>query len=195
MADPRIFYDHLPYKYFKSIGKPNSKYVYVARNPKEVAISTYNFLTTKKHGGLLFGFNESWDQFFESFIKGETYYGSWLEHVSEWWRHRNDENVLFIWYEELLNDLPGSIKRIAEFLEQPVSEKLKQEICEKASFEAMKSDKDVKVADFLLLPPSAFFRAGTNKSWKDVFTKEQNSKMDKLLMAAKHVLNWNIDFS
>ena len=28
-------------------------------------------------------------------------YGPWLKHVREGWEHRNDENVLFITYEEL----------------------------------------------------------------------------------------------
>ena len=56
-----------------------------------------------------------------------------------------------------------------------------EKICAKASFEVMKTDRDVKVADFLLLEPAAFFRSGTNRSWEEVFTDEQIGKIDQLL--------------
>uniref|UniRef100_A0A914EKW9 Sulfotransferase domain-containing protein n=1 Tax=Acrobeloides nanus TaxID=290746 RepID=A0A914EKW9_9BILA len=178
MQDPRIFIEHVPYKIYKSVGNKKSKYIYIARNPREVAVSLYKILSTKKPfpNNLLVGFNGTWGQFFDSFIKGETYYGGWFDHVSEWYEHRNDANVLFIWYEELLRDLSGSIIRIAGFLEDLV-----KDICEKASFEVMKTDKDVKVADFLLLEPSTFFRSGTNRSWEEMFTDEQKAEIDQLM--------------
>lgn len=64
----------------------------------------------------MIGFNGNWDEFLEFFIKGNAYYGSWYDHVAEWWTHRNDENVLFLWYEDLLRDLSGSVRKIAAFL-------------------------------------------------------------------------------
>lgn len=39
--------------------------------------------------------------FADMFIKGQVYWGSWAEHVLGWWRHRDDENVLFLKYEDM----------------------------------------------------------------------------------------------
>lgn len=105
------------------MGHPNTKYIYIARNPKEVAISQYEILKTKKPfpNNLMIGFNGNWDEFFECFIKGNAYYGSWFDHVTEWWAHRDDENVLFLWYEDLLRDLPAAIRKIATFLSSLLS--------------------------------------------------------------------------
>ena len=30
-----------------------------------------------------------------------VYWGSWAEHVLGWWRHRDDENVLLLKYEDM----------------------------------------------------------------------------------------------
>lgn len=30
-----------------------------------------------------------------------VFYGSWFDHVLSWWRHKDDENVLFLKYEEM----------------------------------------------------------------------------------------------
>lgn len=64
----------------------------------------------------------------------------------------------------------------------------------KTSFEKMKSDKDVKVADFLMVQPSTFFRSGTNNSWKEMFTKEQEQEIDQMLNHLKDTLKWDVNF-
>ena len=81
-----------------------------------MAISNYKLSIANRHGTLLFGFQGDFDDYLKRFVRGETYYGSWLDHVSEWWEHKNDANVLFIWYEDLLKDTAKAIKKIANFL-------------------------------------------------------------------------------
>merc|ERR1712014_383145 len=34
-----------------------------------------------------------------------------------WWEHRNDEDVLFLFYTDILEDHVGTVKRVAEFMD------------------------------------------------------------------------------
>lgn len=46
--------------------------------------------------------------------------GPYFEHIKNGWAHRNYENVLFIFYEDLRRDLTGSLKILAKFLGKPL---------------------------------------------------------------------------
>ena len=41
---------------------------------------------------------------------------SYWEFLMSWWPHRNDENLLWLWYEDMKADHRGVVKRVAEFL-------------------------------------------------------------------------------
>ena len=43
-------------------------------------------------------------------------FGDWFDHVLEWWKHRNAENILFIKYEDMKKDHRGAVKKVAEFI-------------------------------------------------------------------------------
>ena len=100
---PRVFYDHYALYGMMPGGPPNSttsKYnIYVARNPKNVLVSLYyHCVSGKDH----LGFSGEWDDLFAAFINGETFFGSWFDHVLEWWKHKDDRNVLFLKYEDII---------------------------------------------------------------------------------------------
>ena len=43
-------------------------------------------------------------------------FGLWFDHVLEWWKHRDAENILFLKYEDMKKDHCGAVKKIAEFI-------------------------------------------------------------------------------
>jgi hypothetical protein len=45
-----------------------------------------------------------------------------LEHIKDGWSRRHEANVLFLFYEDLIADLRGSLVKLAEFLGKPLSE-------------------------------------------------------------------------
>jgi hypothetical protein len=126
---PRIFKSHLSYR---DIPKGPCKYIYVARDGKDVAVSNYHLHRT------YFRFEGTFAEFFERFLRGRIGYGSWFRHVAGWWAHRHDPNVLFLTYEELTRDLEGCLRRISAFCGFAVPPERFPGIVERCRFEFMK---------------------------------------------------------
>ncbi|HTL55014.1 MAG TPA: sulfotransferase domain-containing protein [Candidatus Limnocylindrales bacterium] len=126
---PRIFKSHLSYR---AIPKGPGRYIYVARDGRDVAVSYYNLYRNYNQ------YQGSFDEFFWRFMRGKLHYGSWFEHVEGWRKHRHDLNILFLSYEELRRDLEGCIRRISAFCQIKVPEETLPRIVERCSFDFMK---------------------------------------------------------
>ena len=91
MKSPRTFKSHTNYEFMPG-GEPAkspAKYIYVARNPKDVAVSMYYHASAIKS----FEFTGDWNVFYEYYISGKAEGGSWFNHILEWWKHRGMYNV------------------------------------------------------------------------------------------------------
>ena len=86
LPSPRALKTHLPYQMMPGgdPAKSVAKYIYIARNPKDVAVSLFYHIFRFKE----FMFDGDWNSFFELFMKGEVECGSWFDHVLEWWKHK-----------------------------------------------------------------------------------------------------------
>jgi hypothetical protein len=126
---PRIFKSHLSYR---DIPKGPCKYIYVARNGKDVAVSYYHL--DRRYNG----YEGTFAEFFDRLLRGQVEFGSWFRHVRGWWRHRHDPNVLFLTYEELARDLEGCIRKITAFCGFDVPPERLPVILERCSFAFMK---------------------------------------------------------
>ncbi|XP_073972158.1 sulfotransferase 1C4-like [Rhodnius prolixus] len=118
MNSPRHFKTHLP----PSLLPPNlvdtCKVVYVARNPFDVAASFY-------HHNKLFrahGYQGDFKKYWELFEKDLILYSPYWEHIKEGWELRNHPNFLFLFYEDLLRDLPSNITKISKFLDKTMTD-------------------------------------------------------------------------
>ena len=60
------------------------------------------------------------------------------ENVRTWWEFRDLPNILFVHFANLKRDMPGQMRRIAEFLEVSVDETRWETILEYCSFDWMK---------------------------------------------------------
>ena len=109
LTPPRAFKSHMPYERMLC-GLPNStpcKYIYVARNPKDLATSFYHHYRAYHVPGM------EWKEFFEYFL---VEFGDYFDHVLSWWAHKDDDNVLFIKFEDLKQDPVTTIAQIATFM-------------------------------------------------------------------------------
>ncbi|NWW53380.1 ST3A1 sulfotransferase, partial [Pedionomus torquatus] len=95
---PRVFATHLPYYLVpKDLRKKRARVIYVSRNPKDVMVSYYHFskyMTTLEE---ISDFN----LLMERFLAGKVLGSSWSDHVSGWYSHAEDFNILFLTYEEM----------------------------------------------------------------------------------------------
>ena len=111
-------------------------------------------------------------------------YGSWLRHVEGWWAHRDDPNVLFLHYEDLVHDLAGSLHRIARFCDLDVAPERFDGILERCGFAFMKAHESQ--FDPLLgmmwergPRPNAHLRKGQAGGWKEHLSPEQEARFQR----------------
>ena len=142
-------------------------------------VSTYHHYLAIKP----LGFTGTWDDLFRMFMDGKPYYGFWFDHVLEWWKHKDDPNVLFLKYEDLKTDLVSNVQKIVDFLGCGLTPAVIQSIAEQTTFENMKS---TATANYSWIPsvvytPDAvnpFMRKGEVGGWKSYFTAEQSAEFD-----------------
>ncbi|KAJ1955062.1 hypothetical protein GGI12_005648, partial [Dipsacomyces acuminosporus] len=168
---PRLFKSHMAYDMAPGGDPAQSpcKYIYIARNPKDVCASYYHFESDKSWSGYYQG---GWDHWFQMFVEGRVQRGDWFDHVLSWWKHKDCENILFLKYEDMKKDIDTELRKIASFVGVEVSPGELESIKEQIGFSSMKSNefssmKDVKELD-------KFYRKGKAGSWKELFTVQQN---------------------
>ncbi len=178
LLSPRYMSTHLPFALVPRSSEHTVKYIYLARNPKDVAVSFFHFMCSAP----VFDFDGTWEEFLQYFIKGNLPAGgSYFDHILEWWSHKDDENVLFLKYEDLKKDLKSQVKIIAEFLGFKLSDEEAQAVAEKCTFQAMKSNPNLEVNKFSkVIKKGSHLRKGVVGDWKNHFSNEQLKEFNKL---------------
>ena len=132
VANPRVFKSHCP----RDKVAKGAKYIYVARNPGDVLVSFYHFLIPY--------FKVSVDDipfevFSDLFFFGaKSSHGFFFNHLLGWWEVRDDPNVLWLFFEDLKEDLPQCVEKISKFMGIELTDELKSIVLENSSFEFMK---------------------------------------------------------
>uniref|UniRef100_A0A8C3FB25 Sulfotransferase n=1 Tax=Chrysemys picta bellii TaxID=8478 RepID=A0A8C3FB25_CHRPI len=178
---PRLISSHLPCGLFPtSFHGSNAKVIYTVRNPKDICVSLYYY---SKMASFL-EFQEDFGEFVELFSAGKVLFGSWFQHVKGWLGLRDRLNFLLLTYEEMHQDLRGSVERICQFLGKPLDARALDGVVENASFQAMKQN---KMCNFSLAPrflldqtQSSFLRKGITGDWKNQLTTAQSENFDRI---------------
>ena len=129
-AHPKAFKSHLCWEEVPKGGR----YINVYRNPEDALVSMYRFL-------------EGW--FFEPgticlaefagefFLKRQDSSNYW-SHAASWWRQRQRDDVLLLCFEHMIEDLPGTVQRIAGFIGCPIDEDLHRLVVNQSKLQFMK---------------------------------------------------------
>ncbi|XP_071488936.1 sulfotransferase 1A1-like [Diadema antillarum] len=176
---PRVIQTHLRLKYMPQDLLKKAKVIYVARNPKDTALSWFNFL--KEDPACL---SLTLESVIRQYLDGTCTYGSWADHVKEFWEIRQHyENLLIVFYEDILRDPVKHVRMVANHIGRPLSEALLQRVVENSSLSRMKKTYD-KRAEQLNEPLAESVRlkyvsTGKVGRWKNYFTVEQNEIYDE----------------
>ncbi len=129
-ASPRGFKSHLEWEQLPR----GAKYINVIRDPLDVAYSMYRFMD----GWFVEPGTISADVFAIARAKDVPYH----KHLMSWWRHRDDEDVLYLVYEHMKQNHEMAIRQIAEFSGIELDDELMAIALEHSSIEYMKTHKD-----------------------------------------------------
>ncbi|XP_077357135.1 sulfotransferase 4A1 isoform X4 [Festucalex cinctus] len=181
LTSPRLIKSHLPYRFLPTgMHDGEAKIIYMARNPKDLVVSYFEFhrsLRTMSYRG-------TFQEFCQRFMNDKLGYGSWFEHVLGFWEHRMDSNVLFLKYEDMYKDLGALVEQLAWFL--GVS-------CDKVQHEAMVESCNQLIEQCCSSEALSICR-GRVGLWKDVFTVSMNEKFDAVYRQKMGNSNLKFDF-
>ena len=178
MASPekkRVIKTHLNWEQIPYSEK--ARYIAVIRDPKDVFVSNYFF--AKAIGGPAIPPLKTWYRMFvsESFLVG----GSWAVNAAGYWAQRNRPNVLVLSFKSMKQDLAGTVRRVAEFLDVRVGDEVIESVCAQAGFAYMKGI-DSKFSVWKMTPWSSqgsMMRKGVQGGSSELLSAEQQRHIDR----------------
>lgn len=132
VADPRVFKSH---ERTGTIAK-GGKYIHVCRDPRDALVSFWRFLPAYMAvppGDI------SIEEFTDAIFGGVSLSGGVWDFFTDWWQWKDEPNVLWVCFEDLKSNLKAQIRRIAKFMEIPLTEDLLSTVEEKSSFAFMEA--------------------------------------------------------
>jgi len=189
----RFLKTHLPVDAL--VFSEKAKYIYIGRDGRDVVWSMYNHHATANDGWYDALNNtpgrvgppiekpvDSVVQYFHEWVERDGYpWWPFWENIRSWWAIRDLPNVHLLHYANLKQDMPGEIRKIAEFLEIPVKEDSWETILHHCSFDYMKAHATKSVplgGAFWEGGAQTFIHKGANGRWRDVLSAEEIRKYE-----------------
>ncbi|XP_044759626.1 sulfotransferase 1E1-like isoform X2 [Coccinella septempunctata] len=177
----RFIKTHLPLSLLpKNLLTAGCKVIYIARNPKDVAVSFYHLNRLIRTQGYKGDFTTYWKYFQENLQPWTPYW----DHVLEAWNLKHESNLLFMFYEDMVKNTKRAIMRVQDFLGTNYED---EEICaleKHLQIENFRKNSSVnfdllKNLGILIQGEQEFIRRGKNGEWKNEFHGELNEMADK----------------
>lgn len=194
----RIVKTHLPLDALTF--SPKAKYLYIARDGRDVAWSLYNHHANG---------NELWYQllnetpgrvgpplgrpdpdirrYFLHWLEndGQPFWSYW-ENIATWWAARDLPNVKLVHFNALKADPEGEMRAIADFLGCDIAEDVWPRILEHCSFDYMKANaQNVAPLGGAIFDggASSFINKGVNGRWRDVLSAADCARYEAKALA------------
>jgi hypothetical protein len=171
----------------------DARYICVVRDPKDVFVSSYHFTRAMVMGSLM----PSVEGWLDAYLSPDTALGSWAQHVACYWKLRDEPNVLFMTYESMRADLPGTVDRIAALLGVALTDEERAAVIERSSFAHMKSighKFDAPGAPWAS-SAGAMMRKGESGASGEMLTAEQQRRIDDFWQAELAALGCDFPYA
>ena len=179
LPSPKILKSHLPFDLLPPNLLDECKVIMCMRNPKDTAVSAFH------HEKLLIShaFKGDFQTYFNLLLNDLPCYSSYFEYTVEAWKRRDHPNLCIVFFEEMKENLPAVIKKVAKFLEKELTPDQIQKLTTHLSFKEMKqnisvNNEDIREAAFVPGSEGSFIRKGEVGDWKNYFTDDMNRRMD-----------------
>ncbi|MDF1867668.1 MAG: sulfotransferase domain-containing protein [Saprospiraceae bacterium] len=176
---------------------PKAKYIYMARDGRDVLWSLHNHHSTANEGwydtlnntpGLVdppIGKPEGdIKEYFHNWLNNDGYpFWSMWENVKSWWEISELPNVHFVHFANLKKDMAGEIRKVAAFLDIPIDESKWEDILEHCSFNYMKENATASVplgGIFWEGGAKTFIHKGKNGRWRDFLSEEESQNYERI---------------
>ncbi|XP_063381064.1 sulfotransferase 1C4-like [Cydia fagiglandana] len=137
---PRFIKTHLPLSLLPPKLLKTAKVIYVARDPRDVAVSYY-YLHKLTMKGMI---RTSFETFWETYKRDLLPWTPIIAHTNEAWMKRHEPNLHFVFYEDMIKDLKKEVHRISKFLgTTQYSDKELEDLSSYLSFDSLKKNKSV----------------------------------------------------
>jgi aryl sulfotransferase len=178
--------DALPYS-------PKAKYIYIGRDGRDVFWSWHHHWANFKpevmalissfypdeppvpypNPDIRLAFHDWLD------LDGHPNWPFW-SHVQGWFDARDLPNLMLLHFADLKADMPGQIRKVADFLGIEIAPETWPAILEHCSFDYMRKH---AVADPMQAPAlvgggATFINKGTNGRWREILTDEDNARFE-----------------
>ena len=195
----RFLKTHLPVDAL--VFSEKAKYIYIGRDGRDVVWSLFNH-----HANA----NEAWYDalnntpgrvgppierppedivaYFREWLEKDGYpFWSFWQNLRTWWAIRDLPNVRLVHFEALKRDMPGEIRKIAEFLDIPIDESRWDAIVENCTFDYMKRNaaKSAPLGGiFWDGGAETFINKGVNGRWRNVLPDIDVRNYETMVAAA-----------
>lgn len=209
LPSPRVIATHLPCSLLpggitEEEGS-GGRIVYICRDPKDTLVSTWLYIkkmvafagarANDDDGKLLVPRPTSFtiEEAFELFCDGRCVCGPQWRHVGGYWEEskRRPEKVLFLRYEEMLEDPMGNVRKLAEFMGCAFSAEEEEagvvrHIVELCSLDVLKDMEVNKSGTQGYVKNESFFRKGVAGDWSNHMTPAMAARLDKIVKDELH---------
>ncbi|CAH0563770.1 unnamed protein product [Brassicogethes aeneus] len=179
--ETRVYKSHLALSLLPPELAKEARVIYVVRNPKDTAVSAYHF-------GQMFVDQPPFEQYWDIFERG-LIWGTFFEHAKEAWDIRHQENVLFVFYEDIVKDMRSTILKVCKFLGKTYTDSEIDKLAEHMHIDNFKKNTSVNgiYFDYDLKEERAkretrssnFIRQGKVDAYKELFTSGVEERADK----------------
>ena len=188
-STPQLLCSHLTFDLLKDhVINQKVKMIHIRRDPRDILVSYYYFYKITNSMGPYKG---TWNDFYELFVQNELLYGDVIEHVNGWCKQIHHDNILYITYEEMKNNLKEIIGKVAMFCNIKVTKEQIDYVADNSSFQKMRSNYNVngvRLAEMGMFDfeKGQFLRKGVSGDWKEHFNDKQIQHMDRRLKEQQH---------